>query len=126
MLEIRQGHSNIRPNWPPETTRNPEVEDYRPENFDCLSNLASYLGGYYFYQNEQKGQTVPLIGLGNQRPLPFITENHQVETSEKYTIFLIWEEWRQNYNKVQKDLAKGLQEGSLLKQGFLGNEKLDS
>ena len=108
-LEERQGFGEQEPNWPLEITRTPAANTCRPFTHHSLRNITGFLGGDYYYQDESKNQVIPIIGLGNQRPLPFITENHHVLTSEKYTIILIWEEWRQNFMRVKKDLTKNLQ-----------------
>ena len=124
-LERRQGWTDQEPNWPPEiVNRNARNQEKRPSTYNFCRDIVGYLGGDYAfmktpYNVNEKKQEIPLVGLGLHRPLPFITENHHVMSSENYSLILLWDGWRENYMKVIEGLKTG-------KQPRASNVNLDS
>ena len=124
-LEVRQGRAEKEPNWPDEIiNKNVKRKEKRPQTYNFRRDIVGYMGGDYALMKtpsnvNEKKQEVPLIGLGLHRPLPFITENHHVISSENFVLILLLDGWRENYMKV----AEGLKSG---KQPRASNINLDS
>ena len=112
-IETNQGFANKEPNWPKNLLAYQNMAN-RPHTYNSNRNISGMLGGDTIEINFARNETTPIIGLAGQKPIPFLTETHRVQTSESYTIILLCDSWRENYKLVADNLEKGLQ-GSFCK-----------
>ena len=114
-LEIRQGRHPTVPNWPEGViAKNSRDRPRRPQCYNQHRNLSSYMGGdnchIKLQHKDKRPEEVPIVGLGTKRPLAFITECHHLASTDKYSLIILFDGWRENFKKVNENLLENHQE----------------
>ena len=88
-----QGFTNSDPKWPKQLLsderRPPGVDNYRWNREEC-----GVLGGDSIHTGQR--EYTPMLGLGAQRPIPFLGNLPKATSNNCYSIILLWEGWRAN------------------------------
>ena len=119
-VQRKQGYTYKAPDWPKKILKNEEMEA-SAENYKDLREECGLLGGDSIYAS--KTNLLPILGLGAQRPIPFLKTLDQAKTKVKYTITLVWEMWRSHKYLCDSDARSGLRPTSSqfnLDSGFNG------